>query len=281
VDQFNSVGRRVCVIGAGIAGLVTAKVLRDVTRFFELFTRYHSPNRRRAPQERTDRSMNDAQVRLITGSAGVAIGTGSLVALPLYFMYSGPPPDWNVFTRGLVGLITCAFLIVFIAGLSHLIRRADAGYEWIASLVYAAGMLFVAVSLVAISLEAGVIFGAPHGGLDPTIDGTLAEGNILIHGSIKRMLTVVLLVSAGYAVLRTRMLPGWLGGAAYFTALFNLVFVPSMYFGKDASRFYSAIGWGNSAFCASFLAYWILAVGITMLRQRSESIYRETRPRLG
>jgi glycine/D-amino acid oxidase-like deaminating enzyme len=31
VDQFNSVGRRVCVIGAGIAGLVTAKVLRDVS----------------------------------------------------------------------------------------------------------------------------------------------------------------------------------------------------------------------------------------------------------
>jgi dimethylaniline monooxygenase (N-oxide forming) len=29
VDQFNSVGRRACVIGAGIAGLVTAKVLRD------------------------------------------------------------------------------------------------------------------------------------------------------------------------------------------------------------------------------------------------------------
>jgi cation diffusion facilitator CzcD-associated flavoprotein CzcO len=29
VDQVNSVGRRVCVIGAGIAGLVTAKVLRD------------------------------------------------------------------------------------------------------------------------------------------------------------------------------------------------------------------------------------------------------------
>jgi dimethylaniline monooxygenase (N-oxide forming) len=29
VEQLNSVGRRVCVIGAGIAGLVTAKVLRD------------------------------------------------------------------------------------------------------------------------------------------------------------------------------------------------------------------------------------------------------------
>src|SRR5215203_449486 len=135
--------------------------------------------------------MSDAKVRLITGFAGVAIGTGSLLVLPLYFMYSGPPPDWNVFTRVLVALITCAFLIVFIAGLSHLIRRADAEHEWTASLVHAAGMLFVAVALVAISLEAGVTFGAPDGGLDPTIDGPLADGNILIHGSIKRMLTVV------------------------------------------------------------------------------------------
>jgi hypothetical protein len=29
MDLFNGTGRRVCVIGAGIAGLVTAKVLRD------------------------------------------------------------------------------------------------------------------------------------------------------------------------------------------------------------------------------------------------------------
>lgn len=211
--------------------------------------------------------MNDARVRRLTGMSGVAIGAGGILALPLYFMYSGPPPAWNVFTRDLVTLITCAFLIIFIAGFSHLLRRADAAYEWVASLVYAAGMVFVAVALVAVSLEAGVIFGAPDGGLDPTIDGPLADGNILIHGSIKRMLTVVLLVPAGYAVLRTRMLPAWVGAAAYCIALFNLAFVPSMYFGKDATQFYSAIGWGNSAFCASFLMYWILAVGITMLRQ--------------
>ena len=196
--------------------------------------------------------MDDAHVRRITGISGVAIGAGGILALPLYFMYSGPPPAWNVFTRDLVNLITCAFLIVFIAGFSHLLRRADAAYEWMASLVYAAGMLFVAVALVAISLEAGVMFGAPDGGVDPTIDGPLAEGNILIHGSIKRMLTAVLLLPAGYAVLRTRMLPGWLGGTAYVIALFNLAFVPSMYFGKDAARSYSAIGWGNSAFAPAF-----------------------------
>lgn len=211
--------------------------------------------------------MNNAQVRHITGISGVAIGVVGTLHIPLYFMYSGPPPAWNVFTRDLVGLIVCAFLIVFIAGISYLIRHADAAYEWVASLVYAAGLIYVAVTLVAISLEAGVVFGTPDGSVDPTIDGPLAEGNILIHGSIKRLLTAVFLVPAGYAVLRTRMLPCWVGRAAYGIALFNLAFVPSIYFGKDAAQFYSAIGWGNSAFAASFMMYWILALGITMLRQ--------------
>jgi len=211
--------------------------------------------------------MNNAQVRHLTGSSGVTIGVAGILLIPLYFMYSGPPPAWNVLTRDLLSLILCAFLIVFIAGFSYLIRDADAAYEWVASLVYGAGLIFVTVTLVAISLAAGGVFGTPDGTLDPTIDGPLAEGNILIHGSIKRVLTIVILVPAGFAVLRTKMLPGWVGRAAYGIALFNLVFVPSIYFGKDAAQFYSAVGWGNSAFAASFFGYWILAVGITLLRR--------------
>ncbi len=212
--------------------------------------------------------LNNMQVRQITGLSGVTIGVAGILLIPLYFMYSGPPPAWNVLTRDLLNLILCAFLIVFMAGFRHLIRTADATYDWIASLVFGAGLIFVTVTLVAISLEAGVVFGALDGTLDPTIDGPLANGNILIHGSIKRVLTIVILVPAGFAVLRTRMLPRWIGRAAYGIALFNLAFVPSIYFGKDAAQFYSAVGWGNSAFAASFLVYWILAVGIAMLRQR-------------
>jgi hypothetical protein len=211
--------------------------------------------------------MNNAQLRRITGLAGVAIGVLSTLVIPLYFMYSGPPPAWNVFTRDLVGLITCAFLIVFFAGFSHLIRSAGAAYEWIASLVYGSGLLFVGVTLVAISLEAGVVFDSPNGTLDPTIDGPLAEANILIHGSIKRLLTTVFLVPAGYALLRTRMTPRWIGRAAYVIAAIDLVFVPSIYFGKDAAQFYSAIGWGNSALVAALFGYWILAVAATLLRK--------------
>lgn len=216
--------------------------------------------------------MDNAQVRLITGISGVMVGVTSIILIALYFMYSGAPPAWNVLTRNLIGLILFGFMIVFIAGFSHLIRRANAAYEWAASLVYGAGLIFVAVALVAISLEAGVIFGNPDGTLDPTINGPLADGNILIHGSIKRVLTIVFLVPAGFAVLRTKMLPAWAGRAAYVIALCNLAFVPSLYFGKEAAQFYSAVGWGNSAFVASFFGYWILAVGITLLRQpRTES----------
>lgn len=211
--------------------------------------------------------MNNSQAQRVMGIAGVMLGLGVTLSIPLYFIYSGPPPAWNVLTRDLVNLISIAFMLVFIACFSHLIRRADEDSGWLASIFYGAGMLFVAVALVAIALEAGVVFGTPDGTVDPTIDGPLANANILIHGSIKRLLTVVMLVPAGYAVLRTGILPRWVAWSAYLIAAANLAFVPSLYFGSDVTKFYSAIGWGNSAFVASFLGYWILAVGIAALRR--------------
>ena len=60
--------------------------------------------------------MNDAQVQRITGWSGVAIAILGIATVPLYFMYDGPPPALNVFTRNLVGLITYAFMIAFFTG---------------------------------------------------------------------------------------------------------------------------------------------------------------------
>lgn len=211
--------------------------------------------------------MNNLAVRRLTGVSGVLIGVGAALLVPLYFAYSGPPPAWNVLTRDLINLILCALLIIFITGLSHLIRQPDKTFEWLGSLVYGSGLVYVAVTLVATSLEAGAVFGTPDGTIDPTTDGPLAQGSILLHGSIPRILTAVFLAATGYAVPRTRVLPAWLGGAAYGIALLNLAFVPSIYFGKDAAQFYSALGWGNTAFAASFIAYWIMAAGIAMLRR--------------
>ena len=216
-----------------------------------------------------DVAMNNLQAQRVMGIFGLMVGLGVMLTIPLYFIYPGAPPAWNVLTRDLLNLLVLASMLIFFACFSHLIRRADATLDWLASIFYGAAILFLAVAFVSIANEAGVVFGDPSGTLDPTIDGVLAQANILMHGSIRRLLTVVMLVPAGYAVLRTRMLPGWVGWSAYVIAACNLVFVPSLYFGTDVTKFYSAIGWGNSAFVASFLGYWILAVGIASLRRKN------------
>jgi hypothetical protein len=190
---------------------------------------------------------------------------GVAVTIPLFFIYSGPPPAWNVLTRDLLTLVVAASLLIFMACFEHLIRRADEGFGWLASIAYGATIVFVGVVLVSTALEAGVVFGASGEAVDPTIEGPLADANILMHGSIKRVLTVLMLVPCGYAVSATRIFPGWVASSAYLVAVANLLFVPSLYFGDDVTKFYSAIGWGNSAFVASFLAYWVLAVSISAL----------------
>ena len=211
--------------------------------------------------------MNDSQARRMMGIAGLLIGLGVLISVPLYFIYDGPPPASNVLTRALITLIMCAPMIVFFSTLSHLIRRADPETAWLSSILQSSGTLFVGIVLVATALETGVVFGAPTGTLDPTTDGPLADALVLMHGSIKRLLTVIVMVAAAHGVLRTKILPSWVAWSAYFVALCNLAYVPSLFFGRDVTEFYSAIGWGNTALVGSFIAYWMLAVGIAALKR--------------
>jgi hypothetical protein len=209
--------------------------------------------------------MDNTSIRQITAWTGIAAGITVFAAIPLYFVYDGPPPPDNVFTRCLITLFTAAFTLVFFSGFTQLIR-AQGDREWHASLFWGTSLLYVGFVLLGAAHEAGVAFNAP-GVMDPTIDGPLADANILIHGSIKRLLTAVMLLVAGSAVLSTRLIPRWLGFAAWGIALINLAFVPSIYFGKDPTAFYSAIGWGNTAMVGSFIMYWIIAVSIALLRR--------------
>jgi hypothetical protein len=210
--------------------------------------------------------MDQRLVRRLTGVCGLTAGVIATALGPLYFMYSGAPPTWNVLTRNLLNLLAVGVLIVFLAGLRALLRQADAAYDWLASLVFGAGMVYAAINLVKISLETGVVLGAPDGTLDPTTDGPLAHGNVLLHGSVDRLVTAVLLTAAGAAILRTHALPRWAGMSAYVLAVVNLAFVPSLYFGIDAARFYSALGWGNTALTAGLFLYWAAAVGVAAMR---------------
>lgn len=211
-------------------------------------------------------------VRRLTGASALTAGVLGTVIGPLYFIYSGAPPTWNVLTRNLLNLLAVGAIIVFLAGLRAIIRQADLACEWLASLVFGAGMVYAAIHLVKISLEVGVVLGEPSGTLDPTTDGPLAHANVLLHGSADRLVTALLLTAAGYAIRRTHALPRWAGTSAYALAAVNLAFVPSLYFGIDAACFYSALGWGNTALTAGLFTYWAAAVGIAaMLPTRSRA----------
>lgn len=204
-------------------------------------------------------------VRRFTGFCGIIIAALATMSVPLYFVYDGAPPAWNVLTRVLLNLLATTTLVAFLAGLRQLVREADPKTEWLASLMFGAGLVYASVTMVAGSLEAGVVFAARGVPVDPTTHGLLASANILLHGSVGRLLTAVVLFAGGYAILRSGCLPRWSGYAAFVVATVNLAFVPSLFGSTDPAQFYGALGWGNTALTAALVTYWALAAGIASM----------------
>jgi hypothetical protein len=201
-----------------------------------------------------------------TALAGISAFATTMATVVLYFTQAGPPSLQNVLARSFIGLFSLASIVVFMAGLHESIRTSEAPAHFALSVGQAAGLLFVGIGLVALSNEAGVAFGTPDGSVDPTIDGPLAAANILAHGSIKRLLTALYLISMSHAVIRSGIVPRWIGSLGYVIAAVNIAFVPALFFGTDVTRFYSAYGWGNSALTGSLIIWWILAVSVVLLR---------------
>lgn len=204
-----------------------------------------------------------AQRRLI-GVSGLLVGMLAVVVVPLYFVDSDPPPAWNTLTRTLLTIPMLVGFVFFLAGLRQVLRGGGERYEWIGAVLFGIGMAYVTITLVAVSLEAGVPLYAPGDDLDPNLFGPLAAGAVLLHGPIAKLLTAALLIVAGYAVRRTGVLPGWTATSAYLVAAANLAFVPSLYFGMNASNFYAANGWGAGSM-SSVLMFWAMAVGSAQL----------------
>lgn len=67
------------------------------------------------------------------GVSGIAAAAAFILEVPLYFVYSGPPPDSNVQARLLIGIHALGFLIVFMTALRELIKNVRPDMEWAAS----------------------------------------------------------------------------------------------------------------------------------------------------
>lgn len=206
--------------------------------------------------------MNPTTARRVTATAGLAAALLVLIEVPLYFVYDGPPPDSNVLTRSLIGLVGMTFLVVFMANLRHLVKLANPAYEWVGNLAATAGLLWVAVEFVSNGLETGAVIQSASP-IDPTIS---VSGTYILYGTVSRLLQGLFMVALAALVLRTRVLPRWVGVSAILMAVLNFAFVPSLFFGNDPSHFYAANGWGTTASMGGVFSLWLLAVAVAAFR---------------
>jgi hypothetical protein len=209
--------------------------------------------------------MTELRLRRNTGIFGLVATLISLTQLPLYFIYPGAPPQWDILTRVMVSIIGSAILIVFLVGFRLVLRQESLEMEWASTIALVSGLMWLTFSSVAQSMEAGtaIVSKIP---IDPTVDGVLAPGQFLMFGSIGRLMTTLFLSASGFAILRGRLMPAWLGWLAWIIAVVNLAFVPAMFFGPDAAQFYSAVGWGTTATAPCLVLSWILIVSIILIR---------------
>jgi hypothetical protein len=228
--------------------------------------------------------MTDLSMRRMTGLfALVSVGLW-LAIFPLYTrgdpavsLYDGAAVARDflrirhvVLTRILLGLALYPTLLVFAVGLRELIRRTDAQFEWVGTLLVAAMAVWLGVTLVANGLEGGIVLDAMNNNADPSVARALTMGYLLIYnGSIAFILTALFLAAAAYAIFATRILPRWTGWLAYGAALLCVVCIPAMYAGPvNPAGFYNAGGWG-AALIANFPPLlWFLAVGVLLIRKR-------------
>ncbi|KAA8886091.1 hypothetical protein F3087_26145 [Nocardia colli] len=206
--------------------------------------------------------MDSTVIRRITGAAGLVATILMLVELPLYFVYSGPPLDWNILTRSMFGLIGNILLVVFMIGLPQLLKERGPQYAWIGSISAAAGLMWLTVTSVATCLEVGAAIAAPDP-IDPTIAVT---GTYLLYGSLSKLLIALFLTAFGFAIAGTALLPRWTRWTAFGLAVIHLIFVPSLFCGNDPANFYAANGWGTTASTGGLTILWLLAVSATLLR---------------
>ncbi|MEU3829931.1 hypothetical protein AB0F36_32135 [Streptomyces sp. NPDC029080] len=212
--------------------------------------------------------MNETTARRLTGLAGIATAAAFMVEVPLYFVYSGPPPDANVLARLLIGIIALACLIVFVTAFRELVKWARPACEWVGTMAFATGLVYATVTLVSSGLEAGAVIAADHP-IDPTVT---VSGTYILYGSIGRLMLALFLGTVGYGISRAELLPPWTGRSAFALAGVNLAFVPSLFFGNDPAHFYAANGWGTTALMGAVLSYWLLALGISLYRSAARHV---------
>jgi hypothetical protein len=168
-----------------------------------------------------------------------------------------------------------AFLIVFLGGFRQMVTRVREDLQWMADLAFGAGLVFVGVTLVGDSMEAGGALDTIGSAPDATAIRALTEGYMVMFGPMTCVLLALVSAASGYVVLATRVLPAWVGRFAWIVAALNAIGVVSIFGGTDSDKFYSVGGWGVAAFATFPWLAWVVTVGAVTLRERTLHVVRD------
>lgn len=224
--------------------------------------------------------MSEGKVRRWTAAFGIAGFIVFLAAMPLYFL--GPPAimpqdagfidyvtktsSYIVARAGLADPLLISCFLVFLAGYRYLIKQARSDYEWVSTLVFGAGLLYVALQLVGDALQAAGALAATTGA-DPSVVRALFEGSAPLYSAVGLIPEAFMLAFVGYTTIATGIVPRWTGWVAYVGAVIVLADAPAIYMGFNGLIYSGAIGLVAAG--AEFWApLWALLASISLIRRR-------------
>lgn len=210
--------------------------------------------------------MKPLNLKYWTGIIGVVFFILNMAIIPLYFVYDGPPPEWNILTRSLIGMFACIGLIFFVTGFRSIILKANSEYELYGTLVLVLGLTYTLLLLVADSLQVGSVWSSKSP-IDPTLAESGGIGAMLIYGPIARLLSATFLIVAGKTITAIGIAPSWIKWLAYTISIFHIALIPTIFFMTNPMEFYSTNGW-NIPVAGGLFLLWILLVSIFLIRAK-------------
>ena len=228
-------------------------------------------------------AQNPPDVKRWTGIA--AIGVAVLLTTEfILHQVVGPRPELDqsadlaaffvahhtlLLTIVLIDTVLMGNIIVFLAGFRQIITHTRHDLQWIADVGFAAGLVFVAITMVGDAMEAGSALDVVGLKPDASAIRALTEGHAVMFGATGCVLLAVLSGSSAYAVIASGALPRWTGVVAWVVAGLQ-IFGLATIFGGTSDRFWFSSGGVGVTLTATFpWIAWVITVGIVTIRGHS------------
>jgi len=181
-----------------------------------------------------------------------------------------------IITVILADTVLMTFLIVFLGSFRQLVHRRRPDVTWIADVMFGAGLVFIAVTLVGDALDGGTALDVMGLEPDPSVIRALIEGHVLMFGPIGSVLLALVSGSAAYLTFLSGAVPRWTGVLAAVTAWSNLIWAPTAFGGTSPTNFAAVGGFGNALMAIFPWLVWVFCVGVSTVRGEHRAAPRDT-----